>query len=78
MLDIGTVVSGTVVSGDLPAILAGIVADARGNGLDHPAMERMVEILEARAGRCSGVLSAMVKPRIRDLPIPWAPPCWCQ
>ncbi len=53
VLDMGKTMAET-----LPAALAQSVEDARANGLDHPILPRMVEVLNARSKHCARVLGA--------------------
>ena len=53
VLDMGITMAKT-----LPAALAQSVDDARANGLDHPILPRMVEVLNARSKHCARVLGA--------------------
>ncbi len=47
---------GRTMAETLPAAFARIVDDARANGLDHPILQRMTEVLNARSERCARVL----------------------
>ena len=42
----------------LPAAFAATVDEARANGLDHPILQRMIEVLNARSQHCARVLEA--------------------
>ncbi len=42
----------------LPAAFGETVADARANGLNHPILQRMIEVLNARSNHCVRVLEA--------------------
>ena len=42
----------------LPAALAESVDDAHSNGLDHPILPRMIDVLNARSKHCARVLDA--------------------
>ena len=42
----------------LPAALTQTVDDARANGLDHPALQRMIDMSSARSTHCARVLEA--------------------
>lgn len=46
------------LAGALPAALHEVADQARSEGLDHPVIPRMVEILSARADRCTSVFPA--------------------
>ncbi len=47
---------GVAMAEALPAAFGEIVERARADGLDHPILERMVEVLDARSARCAQVL----------------------
>ena len=47
---------GKIMSGTLPGAFARIVDDARANGLDHPILQRMIEVLNARSEHCASIL----------------------
>ena len=40
----------------LPTAFAQTVDDARANGLDHPILQRMIEVLNARSEHCARIL----------------------
>ena len=42
----------------LPAAFAATVDEAHANGLDHPILQRMIEVLNARSQHCARVLEA--------------------
>ena len=44
----------------LPAILGETVDDARANGLNHPILQRMIEVLDTRSKHCARVLEAAI------------------
>ncbi|WP_337875576.1 type II toxin-antitoxin system HipA family toxin [Elioraea sp.] len=45
------------MAGALPKAIHWVAEQARGDGLDHPVISRMVDILSARAERCARLLS---------------------
>ena len=47
---------GRAIAEALPVVLADTVADARANGLDHPILQRMIEVLNARSVHCARIL----------------------
>lgn len=49
---------GRTMADALPAIFAEIVDEARANGLDHPIMERMIDLFGARSEQCARILAA--------------------
>ena len=49
---------GKTTAETLPTVLAKTVDDARANGLDHPILQRMIEVLSARSNHCARVLEA--------------------
>ena len=49
---------GKTIAETLPTVLAKTVDDARANGLDHPILQRMIEVLSARSNHCARVLEA--------------------
>ena len=49
---------GKTMAETLPAAFAEIVDEARADRLEHPILERMSEVLNARSGRCARVLEA--------------------
>ena len=49
---------GKAMAGMLPAAFAQTVDDARANGLDHPILQCMTDILNARSDKCARVLEA--------------------
>ncbi len=51
LLDMGKTMAET-----LPATFAETVDDAHADGLDHPILQRMVEVLNARSEHCASVL----------------------
>ncbi len=53
VLDMGKTMAET-----LPAAFAGSVDEAYANGLDHPILQRMIEVLNARSQHCARVLEA--------------------
>jgi len=53
VLDMGKTMAET-----LPAALAESVDDAHANGLDHPILPRMIDVLNARSKHCARVLEA--------------------
>ena len=53
VLDIGRTMAET-----FPAAFAETVDEARANGLDHPILPRMIEVLNARSKHCARVLEA--------------------
>ena len=50
---------GRTMAETLPAAIAETVDDARANGLDHPILQRMIEVLNARSERCIRALKAV-------------------
>ena len=57
---------GTNMAGMLPGALNEAVTDVRAKGLCHPILERMVEVLNARAGYCARILAAAVPETKQD------------
>ncbi len=53
VLDMGRTMAAT-----LPEVFAGIVAQARAGGLDHPILGRMIDVLGTRSERCARLLEA--------------------
>ena len=49
---------GKTIAETLPTVLAKTVDDARANGLDHPILQRMIEVLSSRSNHCARVLEA--------------------
>ena len=49
---------GRAIAETLTVVLAETVDDARVNGLDHPILQRMIEVLNARSERCARILEA--------------------
>ena len=47
---------GRTMAETLPAAFARTVDDARANGLDHPILQRMIEVLNARSEHCARIL----------------------
>ena len=45
-----------VIAETLPAVLTDTVHDARANGLDHPVLPPMIEMLNVRSELCARVL----------------------
>jgi len=53
VIDIGKAIAET-----LPTLVAEAVDDARANGLDHPILLRMIEVLSTRSNHCARVMEA--------------------
>jgi serine/threonine-protein kinase HipA len=51
------IIAANDMAGALPKAIHGVAEQARGDGLDHPVISRMVDILSARAERCARLLS---------------------
>ena len=51
---------GRTMAETLPGAFAEIVGEARADGLEHPILERMIEVLGARSERCARVLESAV------------------
>ena len=51
VIDMGNATAATV-----PTLIAETVDDARANGLDHPILQRLTEILNVRSQQCARVL----------------------
>ena len=49
---------GNAIAEILPVVLAETVDDARANGLDHPILQRMIGVLNARSNHCARILKA--------------------
>ena len=49
---------GRAIAETLPALVAITVGEVRANGLDHPILKRMTEVLNARSNHCARVLEA--------------------
>ena len=49
---------GMTMAETLPTAFAETVDQARANGLEHPILQRMIEVMNARSERCARVLEA--------------------
>ena len=49
---------GRTMAAMLPEVFAGIVAQARAGGLDHPILGRMIDVLGTYSERCARLLAA--------------------
>ena len=47
---------GKATATTLPTLVTEAVADARANGLDHPILQRLIEMLSARSNHCARIL----------------------